>query len=117
MESSLSKIVRGLSAKVLGARIAIHDGLELDELAPSRAVVRAEALTSFAINGAIIGTAVVASYVSQSSSEWFMGPFGWYFLNTRVLKKPIPCKGAQGLWRLSKSLIQSSTTTATQKDT
>lgn len=31
---------------------------------------------------------------------WFVGPWGWVLDDVRALPAPIPCRGAQGLWRL-----------------
>jgi len=34
------------------------------------------------------------------ASPWFFGPVGWLIDETRRLEKPVPCRGAQGLWTL-----------------
>lgn len=31
---------------------------------------------------------------------WYQGPYGWVVLNRVALPDPVPCRGAQGLWRL-----------------
>ena len=53
---------------------------------------------------AICGVARVVDIVLKSDSPWFYRPrdgtknFGWVLRNIKPLKKPIPCKGALGLW-------------------
>lgn len=49
------------------------------------------------------GSTVVASaplLVDCRHSPWFFGPYGWIVAETLALPKPVPCKGAQGLWTL-----------------
>ena len=52
----------------------------------------------------ICGVARVVDMVSKSQSPWFDRPrngqknYGWLLQDIRPLKKPIPCKGALGLW-------------------
>lgn len=33
-------------------------------------------------------------------SKWWIGPIGWVLADVTPLPKPVPCKGAQGLWTL-----------------
>jgi hypothetical protein len=55
---------------------------------------------------AICGIARVVDIVTKSRSKWFWQPndgsinFGWVLADITPLKKPIPCKGALGLWEL-----------------
>ena len=55
---------------------------------------------------AICGIARVVDIVTKSRSKWFWQPddgsinFGWVLADVSPLKKPIPCKGALGLWEL-----------------
>ena len=34
------------------------------------------------------------------ANPWFSGPYGWILDEVQVLAKPIPCRGALGLWKL-----------------
>lgn len=34
------------------------------------------------------------------ASRWYQGPIGWIVVNRIALPKPVPCRGAQGLWTL-----------------
>jgi hypothetical protein len=48
---------------------------------------------------AIVGVARLTDVVVKSRSTWFGGvPYGWVFEKPRKLRRPIPCKGALGLW-------------------
>jgi len=55
---------------------------------------------------AICGVAFVVDIVTKSRSKWFYHPddgstnYGWVLSRVAALKKPIPCKGALGLWEL-----------------
>jgi hypothetical protein len=55
---------------------------------------------------AICGLARVTDIVTKSRSKWFWRPndgsvnYGWVLKDVTALKKPIPCKGALGLWKL-----------------
>lgn len=39
-------------------------------------------------------------FVVESDSPWFEGPYGWMLDGLVVLPEPVPCPGAQKLWRL-----------------
>lgn len=53
------------------------------------------------VRGAIVGVVDVVGCVERHRSRWFSGPLGWVLKNPRPLSKPIPCKGALGLWEVS----------------
>lgn len=61
---------------------------------------------------AICGVASVVDIVSKSRSKWFWRPddgstnYGWVLENVKVLKTPIPCKGALGLWNLPPDVLR-----------
>jgi hypothetical protein len=40
----------------------------------------------------------IVDCVSESSSPWFFGKYGFVLSNPRVLRNPIPCKGALGFF-------------------
>lgn len=48
--------------------------------------------------GAIIGTVEIVDCVSESSSPWFMGDYGFMLKNAIALPEPVECKGALGFW-------------------
>jgi hypothetical protein len=55
---------------------------------------------------AICGVARVVDVVTKSRSKWFWRPtdgsvnYGWVLEDVTALEKPIPCKGALGLWEV-----------------
>jgi len=57
---------------------------------------------------AICGVARVVDIVTKSRSKWFWRPedgsisYGWVLAEVIALKSPIPCKGALGLWEVSR---------------
>ena len=58
--------------------------------------------------GAIIGSVDVVDCVENSKSRWAQpGVFHWILENPVEFQKPIPCKGAQGLWNTPKEVIES----------
>jgi hypothetical protein len=56
------------------------------------------------VRGAIVGLVDIVDCVSDSSSDWFQGDYGFVLANPRALTKPIPCKGALGFWDVPKEL-------------
>ncbi len=50
--------------------------------------------------GAIIGSVDLIDIVSQSSSSWFDGPFGWVLTNPQRMD-PDPLRGMQKLFEIS----------------
>jgi hypothetical protein len=61
---------------------------------------------------AICGVARVVDIVTKSRSKWFYRPddgsinYGWVLGNVKRLKKPIPCKGALGLWNVPPGVLR-----------
>ena len=55
---------------------------------------------------AICGVARLIDITTNSRSKWFYRPddgsinYGWVFADATPLKKPIPCKGALGVWEI-----------------
>jgi hypothetical protein len=55
--------------------------------------------------GKIIGFAdlvdvITAGDVTRATKKWFQGEYGLVLSNIVPLKKPVPCKGARGVWTL-----------------
>lgn len=97
---------------IVGKRIGIHAGKKYDEDGHDAAVEILSRLRRGGmsvepskwrfrdIRGAIIGTAVVTGYVTQSTSPWFCGPCGWTLADRKPLRAPLFCRGLQKLWRI-----------------
>lgn len=91
-------------ASMIGQRIAIHAGKKIDEAGTLFIV---DQLRLFGLPGpahatGIIGVATIARIVTESESPWFVGPVGWVLEDYVELPEPIPVKGAQGLWSLTR---------------
>ena len=113
-------------ASIVGKRVAIHAGKRMDMAAFDVPPI-ADALArssqherNLALQGGIIGTAVVAGWVDTSPNVtaaemfggrltdedaamamltgWFSGPIGWVLDEVSALTSPVECSGAQGLW-------------------
>ncbi len=112
-------------AWVVGKRIAIHAGKKADLVSGAGQVFNAGASVGLwpndsaawkfrEIRGAIIGTAVVAGFVtdartlSPSQRPWFFGPIGWVLEDRQALAEPVPCRGALGLWKINESITAGS---------
>lgn len=50
--------------------------------------------------GSVIGLVQIADVVTESSSRWFSGPFGFVLRNPRPLARPVRCPGDQKIWDL-----------------
>lgn len=50
--------------------------------------------------GCIVGKVDVVGCVSQSSSPWFFGSFGFVLANPVAFERPIPFKGALGFFEV-----------------
>ena len=90
----------------LRGRVAIHaaKGMTRDEYQNALYFIQ-EATGKFQcpdfeeiVRGAIIGTAEIADCVSESTSPWFMGDYGFVLRDVIALPEPIECRGALGFW-------------------
>lgn len=54
----------------------------------------------------IVAVCKFGGVVTESDDPWFEGPFGWLLNDLVVLRKPVPCKGAQGLWDLPEDVLE-----------
>jgi hypothetical protein len=96
---------------LVGGLVAIHSGQRWDKdgaawMQHSLALRLALRVPEDAADpsGVIIAVARLAGAVESSSSQWFVGPFGWQ-LRDVVPIPPVPCKGAQGLWPLPPEVL------------
>ena len=96
------------ASRVLGQRIAVHascreylirEDLDYLDAHHPRAVKR---LPAELPTGCVLATALVAAFVTESDDPWFEGPVGWMLADVKLLKRPIYCRGAQGLWILKR---------------
>lgn len=61
---------------------------------------------------AICGVARIVNVVTKSRSKWFYRPdddsinYGWVLGDVKVLKTPIPCKGALRLWNVPPKVLR-----------
>jgi len=49
--------------------------------------------------GALVGVANITDCVTEHSSPWFFGPYGFVMEDARAIP-PIPMKGRLGVWRI-----------------
>ncbi len=56
--------------------------------------------------GGISGIVTVAGYVTTSDDPWWMGPIGWVVEDLVQIEPPLPCRGAQRLWRAPAELAR-----------
>ncbi|SEL11223.1 hypothetical protein SAMN05444354_1047 [Stigmatella aurantiaca] len=88
----------------LGRPLAIHAGLTYD--ADSAASIAEELGVRVpgkaqCVRGTVVAVAVLARAEAHSRSRWWIsGNVAWCLEGTVALPRPVPCKGAQGLWRL-----------------
>lgn len=97
-------------AALLGKRIAIYAADIPDIDACAYAIEFLDALgipeakrnawRTWAVHGAIIGTAVLAGVFTESADRWFTGPFGVWLTQGQALEVPVPADGRAGFWRI-----------------
>lgn len=104
----------------IGDRFAIHGGVVPKNGSVAMMRIVAEAITimrqrgyttetdpAIEIVGGIVAIATFGGVVTESDDQWFDGSgFGWVLTDALVLPKPIPCKGAQGLWEVPDHLLK-----------
>ena len=56
--------------------------------------------------GALVGSVEVVGMTAQSDSPWFFGTYGWQLRNPIAFKKPIPWKGALGLFEVPDHVVE-----------
>lgn len=107
-------------ASIIGTRIAIHAGKHIGGRPGRPAYIEgfsAVALALLACGGgerdvtrwwlqrpptsAIVCTAVVTGWDRDQRTGWDVpGQYHWRLADVQVLPEPVPCRGAQGLWRV-----------------
>lgn len=110
---------------LIGQRIAIHGG-EAPKSKPSKARVLDEALRLIHQYGRHIGVhdadyedVVMTGIVAVVTLKGVLGPnegrvlawkddgfYGWKLSDVVVLDRPVPCKGAQGLWDVPEDVMR-----------
>lgn len=53
-------------------------------------------------HGAIIGEVEIVDCVTESSSLWFTGPYGFVLRSPVLYDRPIPAKGRLGFWEVER---------------
>lgn len=96
---------------IIGKRIAIHAGaryvdvfdewLHIIKPNPTEILQLLSEWKRLSEIRGIIGTCVVTGWSETAISKWAEdGMVHWHMDSRRSLRKPIPCKGAQGLWNV-----------------
>ena len=96
------------SGLMLGKRIAIHTGKKCDdrksfEFVREQCVAPVPAAGQL-VYGAVIATAVLDSFVTDSENPWFFGPWGWVLRDVQKVK-PVFVRGFQCLWEFDERLL------------
>jgi len=93
-------------AGLIGSYIAIHAGktLRLWDVAWINEQFGYEFRETEIPLMAVVATARLDGYVTASSDPWFFGPFGWQLSEVIALPKPVPCRGALGLWKMPREV-------------
>ena len=91
----------------LGTTIALHASKKKDNKIGIREATHLAGVDLVEVVmplGAIVGTAVLAGYVTEETipakDKWFFGPFGWVLDDVELLNWPVPCRGFLGLWQV-----------------
>jgi hypothetical protein len=117
-------------ASVVGTRVAIHAAKTPTNLPVAREQPFAAALMRAAAAGplnpdeplplgAFIGSAVIArveemdgltltdrfSTEERAFGNYAHGHYAWHLTDVHALARPVPCKGAQGLWTVPPDLV------------
>lgn len=94
---------------VVGGWLAIHSGQKYDQESAqwiAEEIGRCDVPCKDADPaGVIVAVARLAGVVTESASDWFVGPYGWRLENVTRLPTPVPCTGAQGLWMLPPDVL------------
>jgi hypothetical protein len=93
----------------LSRPLAVHAGLTYDADSAARIAeelgVRVPGKAE-CVRGAVVAVAVLARAEAHSRSRWWVpGNVAWCLEGTVALPRPVPCKGAQGLWRLPPEVL------------
>ena len=58
------------------------------------------------ITGALLGQVTMTDCVTKHPSKWFFGPYGFVFIKPREFNKPIPYKGALGIFYVPDKVVE-----------
>lgn len=97
-----------LPDRFVGVPVALHAGgnkAQSDDLLAARRIAAAKGL-DLAWPQTYVKSALVAlvrfgpsfEVERPSAYEWEQGPYAWPITQVRRLARPVPCRGAQGLW-------------------
>lgn len=88
---------------IVGRWIAIHGGKKWDDGYADMVadIMHLDELPPAARDTGIVGLARVTGYVTESDDPWYIpGQYGWTLDQVAAFSEPVPCRGAQGLWRV-----------------
>lgn len=107
---------------IIGKQIAIHACKRYDEDSAEDIAdfLEMNQLPKESFDQGIIGLAVVDRFISGGilgskpnrpgdplfKSHWYCGPYGWSLSDRILLPRPVPCRGAQGLWDIPLDVIE-----------
>ncbi len=94
---------RTWSTKYRG-QLLIHASKEIDLEAIAALRERGVHLPRDYVTGAIVGRARLVDVVTDHSSEWFVGPYG-FVLDERAGLPAFHCRGALSLWRPTPAIL------------
>lgn len=101
---------------ILDGWIALHSGQQYDLGAEVRMATGDFGAAAEAcplgddkhLSGVITAVALLDHFEPRlaPTDPWAFGPFCWHFCEVWVLPRPVPCKGARGLWRLRQDTFE-----------
>lgn len=100
---------------IMGQYIALHAGKHWDydgaaKIAQAHPEMpRTSDLHPLGIVGVARVVDVATSAIDDLPMEqwhWYFGPYGWVLEDVIALPKPVPCRGAQGLWPLPPAVLE-----------
>ncbi|MHC4864646.1 MAG: ASCH domain-containing protein [Planctomycetota bacterium] len=107
---------------IIGQQIAIHAGKRYDDDSAFDIAWEfgIDNLPTEAKHEGIIGLVVIDRGISGGRqgcgpanlpndqaiySDWYHGPHGWVMRDRILLPRPVPCRGAQGLWTVPQTVL------------
>lgn len=90
---------------MIGQYLAIHAGQTYDKAGARWIEQKFGLVIPETQGGVIVGVVKLADVVTESTSPWFVGPFGWV-LAEKVAIEPVPCSGKLGLWALPDDVLE-----------
>ena len=96
---------------VIGSRLLIHAPLRAEPIEPEDLlpplwnndipVPRTRDLPT----GCIVGSVRIAGVVTERTSRWYSGPYGWVLEAPIPVEEHVPCRGRLGLWLPAREIL------------